>query len=84
MFAAVAESESRGTEHKSVAPGKVKNQMTHIRKSMSWAGNSANRVMGMKLKTGEGSETNLWMDYFMYHPLYAWRVFLYNTMIYFC
>lgn len=66
MFAAVPESESRGTEHKSVAPGKVKNQMTHIRKSMSWAGNSANRVMGMKLKTGEGSETNLWMDYFMY------------------
>lgn len=74
LFAPVPESESRGTESASVAPGKVKNQMTHIRKSMQWAGNAANKVMTFSVKPSDNKspETNLWMDYFMYQFEWAW------------
>ena len=73
LFAPVPESESRSTEHKMAAPGKVKNQMTTIRKGMSWAGVSAERVMNVSIKNSDsGSETNLWMDLFMYQFEKAW------------
>lgn len=65
LFAPVPESQSRSTESTMVAPGKVKNQMTHIRKGMSWAGNSGNKIMKMTIKTDKG-ETSRWMDLFMY------------------
>jgi len=67
----VAESESRGSESKMAAPGSYKNQMGFIRESMSWAGNSANRVMNIKVKTEKG-ETDIWMDYFMWQFEKRW------------
>lgn len=57
------ESESRGTAFKRVAPGKFKNQMSIIRLSHQWAGNSANKVMPIKI-SHEGKEPlSQWMDF---------------------
>jgi hypothetical protein len=56
-----AESESRGTAFKRVAPGKFKNQMSIIRLSHQWAGNSANKVMPIKIAAEGKKDMNLWM-----------------------
>jgi len=72
LFAAVAESESRGTESRMAAPGSFKNQLGFIRKSMSWAGTSAARVMNITLSKDGGQKTNVWMDYFMWQFEKAW------------
>lgn len=66
-----AESESRGTEFKRVAPGKYKNQMSIIRMSHQWAGNSANKVMSITIAHG-GKEMKLWMDFEQYQFERAW------------
>lgn len=65
LYAAVAESESRGTRSNMAAPGLYKNQMGFMRTSMEWAGNAANKVMSVTVKTDKG-ETNGWMDYAMW------------------
>lgn len=66
-----AESESRGTEFKRVAPGKYKNQMSIIRMSHQWAGNSADRVMSITIEHG-GQAMKLWMDFEQYQFERAW------------
>lgn len=66
-----AESESRGTEFKRVAPGKYKNQMSLIRKSHQWAGNSANKVMSITISHG-GKNLKLWMDFEQYQFEREW------------
>jgi len=66
-----AESESRGSEFKRVAPGKYKNQMSFIRMSHQWAGNSANKVMSITVQHG-GKAMNLWMDFEQYQFERAW------------
>lgn len=71
LHTAVAESESRTTESKMVMPGLYKNQMGFIRAGMSWAGNAANKVMKIKVRTDKG-ETEVWMDYFMWQFEKRW------------
>jgi hypothetical protein len=71
LFTQVAESESRSTESKMVMPGLFKNQMGFMRAGMSWAGNAANKVMKIKIKTDKG-ETEAWMDYFMWQFEERW------------
>lgn len=66
-----AESESRGTSFKRVAPGRFKNQMSIIRLSHAWAGNSANKVMPISITHG-GESMNLWMDFEHYQFERAW------------
>jgi hypothetical protein len=66
-----AESESRTTETTMNAPGLFKNQMSLSRFGFSWAGNSANQVMKIKIKTDKG-ETNVWMDYAMWQYEDQW------------
>lgn len=66
-----AESESRGTEFKRVAPGKYKNQMSIIRMSHQWAGNAANKVMSITVDHG-GKSMKLWMDFEQYQFERAW------------
>jgi hypothetical protein len=66
-----AESESRGTEFKRVAPGKYKNQMSIIRMSHQWAGNSANKVMSITISHGD-KNMKLWMDFEQYQFERAW------------
>ncbi len=65
LYAAVAESESRGTRSKMAAPGLYKNQMGFIRASTEWAGNAANKMMSINVRTDKG-ETNVWMDFAMW------------------
>ena len=67
-----AESESRGTEFKRVAPGKYKNQMSVIRMSHQWAGNSANRVMSIAIDAEGKEPMRLWMDFEQYQFERAW------------
>lgn len=67
-----AESESRGTEFKRVAPGKYKNQMSVIRMSHQWAGNSANRVMSISIDAEGKTPMKLWMDFEQYQFERAW------------
>lgn len=67
-----AESESRGTEFKRVAPGRLKNQMTLVRLSHQWAGNSANKVMSVTIEHEGGKPLNLWMDFEHYQFEKAW------------
>lgn len=67
----VAESESRGTRSKSVAPGLWKNQMGFIRASMEWAGNAANKVMNITMSM-DGKESKGWMDFFMWQFEQRW------------
>jgi len=71
LHTAVAESESRTTESGMVMPGLFKNQMSFMRTGMSWAGNAANKVMRLNIKTDKG-ETNVWMDYFMWQFEKRW------------
>ena len=67
-----AESESRGTAFKRVAPGKFKNQMSIIRLSHQWAGNSANKVMPIKISHEGKKDMDLWMDFEHYQFERAW------------
>lgn len=71
MFVSVAESESRTTESKMAMPGMFKNQMSFMRTGYSWAGNAANKVMKINIKTDKG-ETDVWMDYFMWQFEKRW------------
>ena len=66
------ESESRGTAFKRVAPGKFKNQMSIIRLSHQWAGNSANKVMPIKISHEGKKDMDLWMDFEHYQFERAW------------
>jgi hypothetical protein len=67
-----AESESRGTAFKRVAPGKFKNQMSVIRLSHQWAGNAANKVMPIKISHEGKKDMDLWMDFEHYQFERAW------------
>ena len=67
-----AESESRGTAFKRVAPGKFKNQMSIIRLSHQWAGNSANKVMPIRISHEGKKNMDLWMDFEHYQFERAW------------
>lgn len=67
----VSESRSRSTESSMAMPGSYKNQMGFMRAGLSWAGNSANKVMKIKVQTDKG-ETDVWMDYFMWQFEKEW------------
>ncbi len=67
-----AESESRGTAFKRVAPGKFKNQMSIVRLSHQWAGNAANKVMPIKIAHEGKKDMSLWMDFEHYQFERAW------------
>lgn len=71
MFTAVPESRSRSTDSNMTMPGLYKNQMNFMRHGMSWAGNSANKVMKFNMKTDK-AETDVWMDWFMYQFELDW------------
>ena len=65
------ESQSRGTEFKRVAPGRFKNQMSVIRLSHQWSGNSSRKVMSINIMSEKGS-SKLWMDFELYQFEKAW------------
>lgn len=71
LHTGVSESRSRSTETGMVMPGSYKNQMGFMRAGMSWAGNAAEKVMKINVKTDKG-ETDVWMDYFMWQFEMEW------------
>jgi hypothetical protein len=60
--ATVSASDSKGNESNVQAPGKLKNQISILRKSYTIAGNVSKKTVEFKLNTKEG-ETNLWMPF---------------------
>jgi hypothetical protein len=73
LFTPVSWERSRGSESNVVYPGKVKNQMSFIRKSMSWGSmQNLDRVMDFTIKQANGTPTNGWMSWFMFQFEKAW------------
>ena len=70
--ATVSESYSSGNESNKQAPGKVKNQISILRKSYEFGGNIKNRTVEFKFKTKSGS-TNYWMPYEEYQHEMAFK-----------
>lgn len=66
-----AQSESHGTEFKRVAPGMFKNQISLIRASHQWSGNSAHKVMRISINHGD-EVMKLWMDFELYQFERRW------------
>jgi len=77
-----AQSESHGTEFKRVAPGKMKNQMSLIRASHSWSGNSAHKVMRIAIDRGDSEPLKLWMDFELYQFEKRWLEDVENLLWY--
>jgi len=73
----VPEERNRGTESNSVDFGKVKNQISYLKKRMSWGGiQNLNRVMPFKLTQtdvkGNTKTSDSWIDNFMYQFEMDW------------
>jgi len=74
MYAPVAESGSRGNESPWVAPSKMKNQMTVIRKSFKIEGNMANKTVNIDLPNSDGvGTTRLWMAFEEFQHMLSWK-----------
>jgi len=72
LYSAVPESRSRSTESVMAMPGRYKNQMGFLRHGMSWAGNSANKIMRLEITAPDGTSTKVWMDWFMWQFEQQW------------
>lgn len=73
----VSESNSRGNESNVVGPGKVKNQISVLRKSYEIAGNISNKVTEVNLVTagkgGKKENTKLWMPWEEWQHEITWK-----------
>ena len=72
LFAPVAASGSRGNESHWVAPSKMRNQITHIRKSYRYEGNIPNKVVNVEFNIN-GKKTTLWYDFEEYQHMLRWK-----------
>lgn len=72
LFAPTAFSGSRGNESTWVAPSKMRNQISLIRKSYRYEGNMPDRVINVELSVG-GRTTKLWYDFEEYQHMLRWK-----------
>ncbi len=72
LFAPTAFSGSRGNESNWVAPSKMRNQISLIRKSYRYEGNMPDRVVNVELNVG-GRSTKLWYDFEEYQHMLRWK-----------
>jgi hypothetical protein len=73
-FAPVAASGSRGNESNWVAPSKMKNQITHVRKSYRYEGNMPDRVVNIEFPLPmAGGSTKLWYDFEEWQHMLRWK-----------
>jgi hypothetical protein len=72
LFAPTAFSGSRGNESNWVAPSKMRNQISLIRKSYRYEGNMPDRVVNVELNVG-GRTTKLWYDFEEYQHMLRWK-----------
>lgn len=61
--ASVSQSDSKGNESNIQSPGKVKNQISILRKSYHIAGNVSNKTVEFMLPTGKSGTSNFWMPF---------------------
>lgn len=69
----VAESRSRGNESNVVAPGKMKGQLSFLRKSFRLAGNISNKTVEVQFNVG-GTMTNAWVEWERWQHMLAWKL----------
>lgn len=72
LYAPAAMSGSRGNESHWVAPSKMRNQISLIRKSYAYEGNMPDRVVNFQFNVG-GRSTNLWYDFEEYQHMLRWK-----------
>lgn len=70
--APVSESFSMGNKSNIVTPGKMKNQISILRKSYHLGGNVANKTVECQF-TVDGKQTNLWIDFERWQHQLNWR-----------
>lgn len=71
--APVAESRSSGNESNVVSPGKVKNQLTFLRKSYRFGGNISNKTVECQFTLNGNQKTNLWMNWEQWQHMLQWK-----------
>jgi hypothetical protein len=70
--ASVSESFSMGNESNTMAPGKLKNQISILRKSYHWGGNIKNKTVEVEFNI-DGKKTNLWMPFEEWQHMMEWK-----------
>tara|TARA_R100000365_G_C2745030_1_gene73782 strand:- start:1215 stop:2657 length:1443 start_codon:yes stop_codon:yes gene_type:complete len=73
MFAPVAPYGSRGNDSPAVAPSKLTNMITHIRKSYGYKGNIPNTKINVEITLDSGETTTLWWDFEEWQHMLAWK-----------
>jgi hypothetical protein len=68
----VSESLSRGNESNRVMPGKLRNQLSFLRKSYAIAGNISNRTVECQFNIG-GKTSNLWINFEQWQHMLNWK-----------
>ena len=72
LFAPTAISGSVGNESNWVAPSKMRNQISLIRKSYRYEGNMPDRVVNFEFNV-DGKKTDLWYDFEEYQHMLRWK-----------
>lgn len=70
--ASVSESYSKGNESNVTTPGKMKNQISFLRKSYELGGNIANKTVEVQFNM-EGKSSNLWIDLERWQHMMDWK-----------
>ena len=81
LFAPVSMSGSRGNESHWVAPSKMRNQISLIRKSYGYEGNVPNKVVNVEFNIN-GKRTTLWYDFEEYQHMLKWKEEVESNLIY--
>ncbi len=68
----VSASRSEGNESNAVAPGKMKNQLSILRKSYRIAGNMGNKTVELRLMM-DGKETSMWLPFEQWQHINTWK-----------
>jgi len=87
LFAPVGTDFSRGNASNWSAPSKVRQKLTTCRKSYMFSGNAKDVVINFSVPSGDGSTSNLWMDYEEWQYMLQWKqekesLFWYATQSY--
>lgn len=70
--APVSQSFSMGNESNVMMPGKMKNQISILRKSYRWGGNLKNKTVEVSFKV-DGATTNYWMPFEEWNHMLDWK-----------
>lgn len=70
--APVSESFSMGNESNVMAPGKMRNQISILRKSYRWGGNLTNKTVEVQFNV-DGTMTNYWMPFEEWQHMLNWK-----------